>query len=116
MSFGDEVLSDDETNPLYGVLAARCLLDHSVIHLLPWGCGGAQLSIGGGLGYWETYCFHDRRAAWAAFATWDGTSEPAAWARNPFTGRRGPCTCPDCERERKLPWNQPRVGKDGAAR
>lgn len=107
MTYGDEVLSDDDANPLYGVLAARSLLDRSVIHLLPWSAGGAQLSIGNGLGYWETYCFHSRAAGWAAFAAWDGKSEPAGWARNPFTGRRGPCTCPDCEHERTLPWNQP---------
>lgn len=99
MATGD--LSD--LDPYYeSVIAARSLLDRREV-LLYRMLFNLRVVVTDGphsLVYDDGYCFHNAAAAWKTFETWDGESEPDGWAKNPFTGRRGPCACRDCNANR----------------
>jgi hypothetical protein len=74
-------------------LYARVLGDGRMLHLLVWGGGGVQLSVGMGGGTYDDTWIYDREtyhAGWRAAIGWDGQGEPEGWYRHVQSGRRRP--------------------------
>jgi len=88
-------------DPYYGdfTLAAKSLRDRREVVLLQM-MFNVRLAVTDephGMCYENAYCFHDEEAAWRAFETWDGESEPSEpWVKNPLSGARGTCSCRTC--------------------
>lgn len=80
--------TDDEY--YVGCLAAKSLTDGTrrEVHLrqMIFNLRLACTSEPHGIYYEQEYCYHDRSAAWAAFASWDGESDPTGWFKNATTG------------------------------
>jgi len=81
-------------------LRAKSLLDGREVHLLQY-MFNLRLAVTTephGMCYEDGYCFHDSAAAYRAFESWDGDSIPSEpWAKNPFRGVYGPCSCVSCQ-------------------
>jgi hypothetical protein len=74
-------------------LHVRVLEDGRRLHLLRWGGGGVQLSVGTGNGFFtDTWIYQSQMVerGWVAALGWDGKDEPEGWYRHPQSGRRRP--------------------------
>jgi hypothetical protein len=74
-------------------LYVRLLGDGRELHLLRWGGGGVQLSVGFADGFYTDSWIYDNLtyfAGWRAAIGWDGEGEPEGWYRHVQSGRRRP--------------------------
>lgn len=94
------------TGYAFGVLAARSIVADRREVLLMQMLFNLRVVVGEGMCLDDGYCFHYVHLAWAAFETWDGETPPEGWAKNPFTGQRGPCPCLACVAHRREEENR----------
>lgn len=104
------LLTEERGGPLAGAVCARSLLDGRLVLLVRMLFNLRLVLTDERAVFVEKgYCYHDDDLAYAAFQEWNCEADPRGWAKDPFSGRLGPCPCEGCERERGLPWNQRRL-------